>query len=57
MARISSRITTVIRIVRKREAAQKRFERVKLGDEELTNVLHFKYLGVMKSGDGDPWSL
>ena len=38
----------------KRKAAQERFEQVKIGDEKLTNVLHFKYLGVMQSGDGDP---
>ncbi len=38
----------------KRKAAQERFERVKIGDEEISNVLHFKYLGVMQSGDGDP---
>ncbi len=31
----------------KRKAAQQRFERVKTGDEELTNVLHFNYLEVM----------
>ncbi len=31
----------------KRKAAQERFERVKTGDEELTNVLHFNYLEVM----------
>ncbi len=37
-----------------RNAAQKELDRVKLGEEELEkNVLHFKYLGVMYSGDGD----
>ncbi len=41
----------------KRKAPQERSERVKIGDEELTNVLHFKYLRVMQSGDGDPCSL
>ncbi len=30
------------------------FEKVKLGHTELSNVLHFKYLSAMQSGDGDP---
>ncbi len=38
----------------KRKALQKEYEKVKLGDEDLANLLHFKYLGVMQSGNGDP---
>ncbi len=38
----------------KRKAAQEQLDNVRLGDEELSNTLQFKYLGVMQSGDGDP---
>ncbi len=27
---------------------------MRLGEEDLSNSLHFKYLGVTQSGDGDP---
>ncbi len=37
----------------KKKAEQEELEKVKLGDLELSNVLHFKYLGVMQSSDGD----
>ncbi len=37
----------------KRKAAQEQLENVRLGDEDLSNTLQFKYLGVMQSGDGD----
>ncbi len=38
----------------KRKAAQEELNSVRLGEEDLSNTLHFKYLGVMQSGDGDP---
>ncbi len=38
----------------KRAAAQVEFENITLGELDLNNVLHFKYLRVMQSGDGDP---
>ncbi len=36
----------------KRKAAQAHLEEVRLGEEDLSNILHFKYLGVVQSGDG-----
>ncbi len=44
------------RLVRqKKEAeAQQELRKVLLSEVELTNVLHFKYVGVMQSGHGDP---
>ncbi len=38
----------------KKEAAQDNLNHAKLGDEELSNTLQFKYLGVMQAADGDP---
>ncbi len=37
-----------------REAAQDNLSHAKLTDEELSNTLQFKYLGVMQAADGDP---
>ncbi len=37
----------------KNTAELEEFEKVNLGDAELSNVLHFKYLGVIQSSDGD----
>ncbi len=37
----------------KKEAAQDNLNHAKLGDEELSNTLPFKYLGVMQAADGD----
>ncbi len=38
----------------KRKAAQAQLEKVRLEEKYLKNVLHFKYFGVLQSGDGDP---
>ncbi len=38
----------------KKKAEQEELEKVKLGNAELSNVLHFKDLGIMQSSDGDP---
>ncbi len=38
----------------KRKATQENLEHVRLGEEDLSNTLHFKYLGVVQSEDGDP---
>ncbi len=38
----------------KKKAEQEELEKVKLGDAELSSVLHFKHLGVMQSSDGGP---
>ncbi len=35
-------------------AVQEELENVRLKNEELKNVLHFKYLGAIHSGHGDP---
>ncbi len=39
----------------KKEAAQDNLNHARLGDEELSNTLQFKYLGVVQAADGDPW--
>ncbi len=39
-----------------KEAAQDNLNHAKLGDEELSNTLQFKYLGVMQAADGDPFA-
>ncbi len=39
----------------KKEAAQDNLNHSKLGEEELSNTLQFKYLGVMQAADGDLW--
>ncbi len=38
----------------KKKAAQDNLNHAKLGEEELSNTLQFKYLGVMQAADGDP---
>ncbi len=38
----------------KRKAALEQLDNARLGDEDLSNTLQFKYLRVMQSGDGDP---
>ncbi len=38
----------------KRKAAQEEREKVRIQEAYLQNVLHFEYLTVMQSGDGDP---
>ncbi len=40
-----------------KKAAQEELETVRLGEADLSTTLHFKYLGVMQSGDGDPLAL
>ncbi len=40
----------------KRKAAQEQLDNVRLGEEDLSNTLHFKYLGVMQSGRRRPSS-
>ncbi len=37
----------------KKEAAEDNLNHARLGDEELSNTLQFKYLGVMQAADGD----
>ncbi len=37
-----------------KEAAQDNLNHAELGDEELSNALQFKYLGVVQAADGDP---
>ncbi len=38
----------------KRKEAQEKLEKVRLERRRPTEGLHFKYLGVMQSGDADP---
>ncbi len=38
----------------KKEAAQDNLIHARLGDEELSNTLQFKYLGVRQAADGAP---
>ncbi len=48
--------TTADKILKKgkAQAEQEKLDKVRLGNEELRNVLHFEYLGVLQSSDGDP---
>ncbi len=53
-SRAGSAADRLVKEVKKRRAEQEELEQVKFRDAELSRVLHFKYLGVMQSSDGDP---
>ncbi len=38
----------------KRKAAQEERQKIRIEEAFLQNILHFEYLAVMQSGDGDP---
>ncbi len=51
LSRARSAVDMLVKDVKKK-AEQEELEKVNLGDAELSNILHLKYLGVMQSIDG-----